>query len=292
MKLKKLALCGLLAVCSAQASATEILKYNGSPLKIQLSTNQQRLVRMPDNAYFRIPDSLKDTLHITSVAGVLYVESNDDINDVPVEARLNDSGEIVKMLVSSSKDAKDTDDEVRVVMPWENDNAIKVGNQQPKNVLPAANGTNAVDSDNGVTIRSKKNVGANELIRYAAMRDFMPMRLWESNSQIQEAPALKNINLDGLFYGKSTGVFDSHIESSYRAGDNYLYVITLKNKMPFAVDIKFDDLAIDFTNASVPEPYYSLGAIGSKNDFSYLYLVTKVDIKTLMRNIDPNSVKE
>ncbi len=67
-----------------------------------------------------------------------------------------------------------------------------------------------------------------------------------------------------------------------------LYVITLKNRMPFPVDVRFDDIAIDFSYASVPEPYYALGAASSPNNFSYLYLITKHDIKTLIKNVDPS----
>ena len=291
---KKIALLisGLLATaCSLSANATEVMKWDGAPLQINLKNEQQRLVRMPDNAMFRVPVELKGKLLVDSAAGVLYIQSNETLKNIPVEAKLATTGEIIKFTVNSSPTAKGTDDEIRVVMPWENDNASKVAMQSsmPVGVLPEEQSSNAAFSDGGAAAAVIPNeaVSPNELIRYAAMRNFMPSRLWTNNSQIQQLPALK-LNLDQLFYGRSTNVFHSRIESAYKAGDMNLYVITLRNRMPFSVDVRFDDIAIDFSYASVPEPYYALGAKSSQNNFSYLYLITKHDIKTLIKNVDPS----
>ncbi|WP_318441609.1 DUF3438 family protein [Photobacterium leiognathi] len=281
----------VLAACSFAASATEVMKWDGAPLQINLKNEQQRLIRMPDNAMFRVPVELKGKLLVDSAAGVLYVQSNETLKNVPVEAKLASTGEIIKFNINSSAKAKGTDDEIRVVMPWENDNASKVAMQSsmPVGVLPDEQTSSAIYSDDvaAAAVAPNESVSPNELIRYAAMRNFMPSRLWTNNSQIQQLPALK-LNLDQLFYGRSTNVFHSRIESAYKAGDMNLYVITLRNRMPFPVDVRFDDIAIDFSYASVPEPYYALGATSSQNNFSYLYLITKHDIKTLIKNVDPS----
>ena len=282
----------LIACASLQASATEVLKWNGTPLDINLKPNQERIIRLPDNTMFRIPTELKDVLHVNSVAGVLYMKADDSLKNVPVEAMLASTGEIVKLNINANDKEKDTDDEIRIVLPWEKINTAQLASSgsMPNGVLPSEPTQDATTS-NGEKVVQQQPITPNELIRYAAMRDFMPSRLWLKNAQVQQLPNANQINLSQLFYGQSTGVFDAQIENSYRAGDMNLYVITLKNKMPFAVDIRFDDIAINFSYASVPEPYYALGAVGTSNDFSYLYLITKDNIKTLMANVDPTSEK-
>ncbi|WP_181317670.1 DUF3438 family protein [Photobacterium phosphoreum] len=281
----------LIACASLQASATEVLKWNGTPLDINLKPNQERIIRLPDNTMFRIPTELKSVLHVNSAAGVLYLKADSAMKNVPVEAMLASTGEVIKMNINSNDKEKNTDDEIRIVLPWEKTNTAQLASSgsMPNNVLPSETMQDATVSVSNNDSEVQPAVTPNELIRYAAMRDFMPSRLWVKNSQIEQLPNANHINLTGLFYGQSTGVFDAHIEDSYRAGDMNLYVITLKNKMPFAVDIRFDDIAINFAYASVPEPYYALGALGTNNDFSYLYLITKDNIKTLMTNVDPSA---
>ncbi|WP_318521116.1 DUF3438 family protein [Photobacterium leiognathi] len=285
---KKLALFvgGLIAVSSLSASATEVLKWNGSPLDIQLAVNQQRLVRLPDNVMFRFPQTLSDQLHVSSAAGVLYITANDVLDNVPLEARLASTGEVIKMQLTSSDDqTEDTADDVRVVLPWESVNLAQASNDgMPVGVQDSVVNN---DADNGDHYVEQHQVTPNEFIRYAAMRDFMPKRLWRTDSRIQDLKTTNAVDLSQLFYGQSTGVFDAKIQSSYKSGDEYLYVIALKNKMPFPVDIRFDDISVDFKYASVPEPYYALGKVGTVSSFSYLYLITTTDIKTLISNVDP-----
>lgn len=291
-KILNLVVSSVIACASLQASATEVLKWNGTPLDINLKPNQERIIRLPDNTMFRIPTELKSVLHVNSAAGVLYIKADDTLKNVPIEAMLASSGEVIKMNINSNDKEQNTDDEIRIVLPWEKTNTAQLASSgsMPNNVLPSETTQDATVSNSQPEVQQQA-VTPNELIRYAAMRDFMPSRLWTKNSQIQQLPNANHINLSGLFYGQSSGVFDAHIEDSYRAGDMNLYVITLKNKMPFAVDIRFDDIAINFAYASVPEPYYALGALGSNNDFSYLYLITKDNIKTLIANVDPSAGK-
>ncbi len=87
-------------------------------------------------------------------------------------------------------------------MPWEKDNASMVAmeSSMPVGVLPDEQTSNAVYSDGSASEAVLQNdaVSPNELIRYAAMRNFTPSRLWKENSQIQQLPALK-LNLINCF---------------------------------------------------------------------------------------------
>ncbi|MGR5328662.1 DUF3438 family protein [Photobacterium damselae] len=282
----------ILAVSSFTSNATEVLKWDGSPLNIKVAVDQQRLIRFPDNVMFRIPKSLENELHVNSAAGVLYIEADKKFSDVPLEARLASSGEVIKMSITSLKKRdKNTADDVRIVLPWEKENTASLVNNSS---MPVGVEDSVVsnDTDQGASYVEQQAVTPNEFIRYAAMRNFMPKRLWHSDSRIQEIKTSNNVDLSQLFYGRSTGIFKSQVQSTYKSGDEYLYVISLNNMMPFPVDIRFDDLAVDFKYASVPEPYYALGRAGTINSFSFLYLITTTDIRTLMSNIDPTSVAQ
>lgn len=251
-------------------NATTAMSWNGEPLDIMLKIGTERIVRFDDNVQFRLPKEAMKYLNISTTAGIVYITAKKSLVKVPLDIRLTSTGEFIKIRLTA------TDDNTRL-------DEIKI--------LPFKKKQNLnVDSRNN-------NLGDPvALIRYAAIRNIMPKRLWSNNPYITEMQIPKYLNIDQLLIGKSAGKLKMKIIAQYKSGNLYLTAISLKNKTAYPFSLDFRDISIQTSYIATPKPYYTLAEkdnIDSK-DFGVLYILTKGDFTPHMLDIDPNalSIKE
>lgn len=269
---KILIIFAVVALYSTNAFSTIAHTWVGKPINVMLGVGQEKLVRVPDNAQFRFPQELAEIISVQSAAGVLYIKAFAPVQDIPLDIRLVESGTIIMMRLTAVDELQD-DSDILVNLPLVDS---KVKNKQSEQTINS----------------SLKSFDPVEMIRFAATRNLMPQRLWPKSNSITAAPVPKDLKLEQLFYGASAGVFESTILETYRTGNMFLSVISLRNKTPFPSPIYFSDISIHFDFASVPEPYYGVGASGSVNDTSLLYLITKGELTPHVLLVDPSAVSK
>ncbi|MDH0451026.1 MULTISPECIES: DUF3438 family protein [Shewanella] len=262
----------LCALHSANAFCTQAFEWDGTPINLTLAVGEERLIRLPDNAQFRLPTELANQISVTSASGILYVTAYTPITDVPLDIRLVESGAIIKTRLTTINEGQDNSD-VKISLPK----------------VPETSAASAAPSK-AVGINAPQQFDPIAMIRFAATRNLMPQHLWPKSGSITQIPTPKQLRLDQLFYGASAGVFDAKILETYRQGSMVLSVIHLTNKTPFPAPIDFGDISIAFDFASVPEPYFALGVNGSTNDFSIMYLITQGELAPLVLQVDPSAL--
>ncbi|WP_157946053.1 DUF3438 family protein [Vibrio gangliei] len=268
----------LIALMPFVANATTAYEWDGKPIKVMLEVGKERVIRFTDNIQYRFPKEAVNSVEMSTSAGILYITPKAVLEDLPLDVKLNESGEIIRIRLTAVAEPQDLD-EVRITPPIE---------KQKKTEFAQSESVMAPNGD-----FSNHNEGDPvALVRYAAMRDLMPKRLWKTVPSIASVPYPKNLNIDQLFSGRMAEVLKSKITASYRSGNLVLTSIVVKNVTPYPVAIDFRDITIDTEFVSVPKPYYTLAAKDDvdQGDYGVIYIITRGAFLPHMLKVDPNAL--
>lgn len=268
----------LVAFVPLVANATTAFEWTGKPINIMLEVGKERVIRFTDNIQYRFPKEAVNSVEMSTSAGILYITPKAMLEDLPLDVKLNESGEIIRIRLTAIAEPQDLD-EVRITPPVEKQKKTDFA-QSDSEMNP-----NAYISD-------YKEGDPISLVRYAAMRDMMPKRLWKDVPAISSVPFPKNLNIDQLFAGRMADALKGKITASYRSGNLVLTTVVVKNVTPYPVAIDFRDITITTEYVSVPKPYYSLAAKDDvhQGDYGVIYIITKGAFLPYMLQVDPNAL--
>lgn len=242
----------VLLVLSTNALSTQIVEWKKKPIDIVLPIGKERIIELPDNVFVGLPANIEKLVRTQSAQGYVYLTAFSEFQSSRVQLRLHDTGEIVLLNLSASAQSMETENIV-----------IRLPSEKKERL------TNNAKSD--YSAPSKNTATPVELTRFAALKLYAPERLATNDHRIRVSKA-PNIDLDGLFTGKSYGVFDAEAVAVFRSGHLYLTAVKLVNKHLLPRTINFTDINADFLYAT-PQ-HLQVNQKNVPGDTTTLYIIT------------------
>lgn len=236
---------------STNALSTQIVEWNKRPIQVVLSVGQERIIELQDNVFVGVPSNIKDLLRVQSAQGFVYLTALEQFPKSRIQLKLNKTGEIIILDVGTTIE-KTTSENI----------IIKHLKDAPKKG----------QSDTGHSIGNKSlSATPVQLTKYAARMFYAPERLAVKDARIRMSRA-PNVNLNGLFVGKSFNLFDAQALAVFRTGNLYLTAIKLNNRTAQEQTIYFEDINADFLYAT-PQ-HLRVNAKDNSGEMTMLYLIT------------------
>ncbi len=188
----------------AEPEITERIKWNKTPIRIDLKVGHERLVHLPGPVKVGLPASLQPLLRTQSVNGTVYFLASEPFDATRVMVRGTDEGQIFLFDVSASKDGGQT-------------NPVQVYVEDKEK---GTSGT--TDSTGGDNAETGYSYAA--LTRFAAQQLYAPARL------VQERPGIVRVPVKRepvrLMHG---GAIEATPLVAWRAEGLYVTAVKLTN---------------------------------------------------------------
>lgn len=184
------------------AANTEHVVWDKTPIHLNLSLNQERLVRFPQ-AIQVVESEAGDKISVLKVQDALYLKANEAFSNKRLLIQLMPQGEV--MILSLTADDKiNAVDPVEVLLE-------KVNDSQPTNQ----------DTKNNL------DLNAITLTRFAIQSLYAPDRLLVMPEGVSRTPMQTRRDIH-LVYGAS---ISAHPLASWHGGDFYVTAVELKNQL-------------------------------------------------------------
>ncbi len=233
----------------ADSDAPPII-WQGNPILIQLSLNQEKRLVFPAHVLFDAKGALAtDQLRVINNDRSLYLTALKPINNTRVYITLQDSNEVILMDLATGNNVT-------------NETAY-IDIQPIHNTISATQDTLPAISENDAYVT---------LTRFAWQQLYAPERLINNTPGIVRAPMRTEPLLSTLLYGDKV---IAHPVSSWRYNDRYITAVELRNKYPHATTLKANrDLCGDWQTATF-YPRTRLKPAGDKTgDSTTLFLIS------------------
>ena len=247
-----------LILISFGSAATEVKVWKHTPLPVELPVGKESIILFSDNVRVGLPMSLQGKVKLTSLAGAVYLTALEKFPKTRLQVIYISTGEKALLDVySKNVDADFEPEDLKIITAQEAE--IKVGDQVE-------------------ALKESSKVSVKDFIQYAAQDWFAPERLKPYNRRITSREITKDVNLDLLFMGKSSGLFELKALKEYSTGQYILTAIGIQNRTLWEQDIDYSDID-PFVIAASSQPINAqptlLGPKGSEGDTTILYVVTE-----------------
>ena len=185
----------------ATSETTERIEWKKTPIRLELTVGEERLVEFPASVKVGVPGNLQSVLRTQSVNGTVYLLAHAPFESTRVMVREIDGGQIYLFDISASK------------KPSQN-HPIQVFVQEA---------SEPGDLNDGNAVAS--NISYVTLTRFAAWQLYAPARLLQDGPGIVRTPVARDpINL------VRGGAIDATPLVAWRAGGYYLTAVKLTNR--------------------------------------------------------------
>ena len=241
--------CALLAVAilagSLQAQVPERIEWKGVPIRLELKTGVERIVRFPGPVRVGIPDALRPLFRIQSLEGTVYFLAHAPFDPSRIVVHATGNGQVFLLDVSASeRHAAPPPVEVYVRVPV------------PESVVGGATGRQAPARHGYVT-----------LTRFAARQLYAPARLAQGRPGIVRVPVIREPV--ALMHGGSVHAVPL---VAWRAGSLYVTAVRLTNLSARARNL--DPRQLRGTWLAATFQHNRLLPAGSNADTTAVYLVS------------------
>lgn len=244
------------------AHAEILMKWDRTPLAIDLATGKERIIFVDKNVRVGIPQNLNGKLRVQSMGGAVYFTALEPFDLNRLQLRDVASGQNI-LLDIRSRESKTKPDNIRLVF-----------DETVQSNRPAVEQTALSDEpyDETAQIRSALPVPA-ALVRYAAQSLYAPLRTVEPLPGVRRVAMKLPKSLPTLL--PNLKVRATPLESWGLDG----FVVTavkIQHLEPFRVNLDPRYLQGQFYAASFQHGW--IGEYGSLNDTTTVYLVTEGDV--------------
>lgn len=239
-RINVLLMCTLLGT-SAHASNAEHVLWDKTPIHINLTLNQERLVEFP-SAIRVIESEPGDSISVLKVRDTLYLKALDAFDNKRLLIQVMPQGEVI-ILSLSADDKPHTTESIDVLL----DNKEQVTQQDNK---------------------SNFDLNAITLTRFAIQSLYAPDRLLTIPEGVSRTPMQTRRNIP-LFLGAS---IIAHPIASWHGGDFYVTAIELKNQLTHDIILDPRHLIGNWQTAA----FYPTNTLSGRghDDTSTLFLVS------------------
>ncbi|OOF72445.1 TIGR03749 family integrating conjugative element protein [Rodentibacter caecimuris] len=261
------------ALFSAFSIQAEILmKWDRTPLAIDLATNKERIIFVDKNVKVGIPQNLQGKLRVQSMGGAVYFTALEPFELNRIQLREIGTGQNI-LLDMKAVQSQRKPDHIRLVF-----------DEDVQSNRPGVEQTRVSDSveDDVNQVRSALPVPA-ALVRYAAQSLYAPLRTVEALPGVRRVAMKLPSSLPTLL--PNLKVRATPLESWGLDG----FVVTavkIQHLEPFRVNLDPRYLQGNFYAASFQHGW--IGEYGSLNDTTTVYLVTEGDVS---KTIIPSNLK-
>lgn len=239
------------------AHAIEIMKWDRTPLKVDLKINEERMIIFDLNVSVGYSSSLKEKVRIQSVGGVVYLKAFTDVTGSRLWFRDNDSGKIILVDIKTIKTRNELEP-IQIVYDGDVFNSLSNSETNPP-----------------LLSQSKQNHNHNVpvpvlLTRYAAQNFYAPLRTIESLPGVKNIPTrLPNV-VTTLLPGLPVSC---HPIMSWQLDDFVVTAIKIKNMSTMLISLDPRSLHGNFYSATFQHNY--LNNLGTPEDTTMLYVITE-----------------
>jgi len=247
----------LAIVALTSLAAPERVLWEKRPIKVHIQTGQERIVHFPDEVRYWLPDSIKYKVSVLAANGVLYIKASERFTSTRIRVQ-GLSDQQVYLLDISASEAETVSDEL-IVMTQESVRNLSKENASPK-------------MTDDWRIR---------LTRFAAQQLYAPERLLASDSSIKRVPLglsepvslIRGALLEAVpiasWQGNGLTVTAVRLRNT---SSSSLKLVFEKPDSPQVLDMR-EAIRGEWLTATLQHHY--LGAAGSEDDTTTLYLVSK-----------------
>lgn len=253
------------ASITSSASAIEIMPWERLPLAVPLNVGQERVIFIDRNVRVGVPPSIGKRLRVQSAAGAIYLRASEPIEPTRIQLQDADTGALILLDIAAEAVKPDQPalEPVRIV------EGASVPTRYGDLGAATETGTAKDDSQSGATPARETPVPV-VLTRYAAQNLYAPLRTVEPLAGIARVNIKRNLRLDMLL---PTLPVRASALASWRLDDFRITAVRLKNISKRWITLDPRDLQGDFSTASFQ--HEALGPVGTPDDTSVVYLVTK-----------------
>ena len=246
----------VMVVVTAVAQTPERVLWEKRPIKVHIQTGQERIVHFPGEVRYWLPDNIKFKVSVIAANGVLYIKALEDFSSTRIRVQ-SLSDQQVYLLDISASDTQTVSDEL-IVMTRESVNNLSEENLSPQ-----------IAEDWRI-----------RLTRYAAQQLYAPERLLSGDAAIKRIPLESSMTVP-LIRG---GLLEAEAIASWQGNSLTVTAVKLRNVSSQSLRLRFEPsdspqtldmselIRGDWLTATLQHD--SLGALGSKNDTTTLYLVS------------------
>ncbi|QPB42847.1 TIGR03749 family integrating conjugative element protein [Rodentibacter haemolyticus] len=244
-----------------QTQAEILMKWERTPLAIDLVTNKERLIFVDKNVQVGFPQSLQGKLRVQSMGGAVYLTALAPFDSHRIQLREMGGGQNVLLDIKAIEGQRKPDN-IRIIFDEE---------------VQSSQGANQPDisdavGDDSNQVRSALPVPA-ALVRYAAQSLYAPLRTVEPLPGVRRVAMKLPKSLPTLL--PNLKVRATPLES-WGLDGMVVTAVKIQHLEPFRVDLDPRYLQGRFYAASFQHGW--IGEYGSLNDTTTVYLVTEGDV--------------
>lgn len=252
----------------SSAQAVELMKWERIPLLISLSVNHERVFFVDRNVRVGFPAALNGKLRVQSSGGTVYLQASEAFERTRLQLQDVESGEIILLDIAAKNDNKVLEP-VRLVYSGEVSSMSENGMQ--KNSSEPAGSPDTEDKNK--TVRKAPVYNAPlpvVLTRYAAQSLYAPLRT------VEAVPGIHPVNL--RIPSRLTTLYPSEnvdVSPVGAWGIQELNVVAVKIRNRSSSKVILDARTLSGTFVSATFQHRWLGAVGTPEDTTMLYLVIR-----------------
>lgn len=232
----------------AEPEITERIKWNKTPIRLDLQVGHERLVHLPGSAKVGVQASLQPLLRTQSVNGTVYLLASAPFDATRVMAQSIDGGQMFLFDVSASQEGGQTHP-VQVY--------VKTSREDHTETMDSS------VASHDATVQYSYVA----LTRFAAQQLYAPARLVQDRPGIVRVPVMQEPI--SLLYG---GAIDATPLVAWRAGALYVTAVKLTNRTDQPQTLDPRNLRGSWLTATFQ--HNRLLAAGSEADTTAVYLIS------------------
>lgn len=229
---------------SLLAANTEHVVWDKTPIHLNLSLNQERLVRFPQ-AIQIVESEAGDKISVLKVQDALYLKAVDTFSNKRLLLQLMPQGEVIILSLTA-------DDKVNATNPIE---VLLEKTEEPQSTSQDA--------------KNNLDLNAITLTRFAIQSLYAPDRLLVVPNGVNRTPMQTRHDIH-LIYGAS---ISAHPLISWHGGDFYVTAVELKNQLKQEVILDPRHIMGNWQTATF-YPTNTLSSRGNHDDTSTVFLVS------------------
>lgn len=237
-------ICLTLGVLASAVQAMEIRHWQRLPLSVPLAVGHERVLFLDQTVRVGLPAALSGKLRVQSANGALYLRASTPFPSTRLHLQLPDSGELILLDLAAAADQPALEP-LRIVREGHTTNAEPVA-KTPPTPIPVA------------------------LVRYAAQQLYAPLRTVEPLPGIRPVRLSRPGDLNPLL---PSDPVSARPLAAWRLAEYQVTAVLLRNQTTEPVALDPRRLNAQLYAASFQHDY--LGALGSPEDTSVAYLVTR-----------------
>lgn len=246
--------------------ADELMKWERIPLQIPLKVGQERVIFADKNVRVGFPVALNGKLRVQSSGGVVYLKAESAFPQTRLQLQDVESGEIILLDITAGE--KGSAEPVRLVYSGELTTLASA-----KSTMPDKGNGDDADVSSAAGSKSARVTAPVPVVltRYAAQSLYAPLRTIEAAPGIRAVSSYLPAKITTLYPSESVTVSPL---AAWSLGTHYIVALKLRNRASHKVILDPRALQGRFVTATFQHRY--LGALGTPEDTTTLYLVTEL----------------